>query len=78
MTDRVSCGTIFGVQLHRENSEPLCSWCQMGERARTVASERSPVPEPTPAGVADLIQEAIHALACALGTPARLSDRSAP
>lgn len=69
MSARVACGTVFGTQLHYTNAEPLCPTCQLAERARAITAERPPVPEPAPSGVADLIQQAVHALAVAMGTP---------
>ncbi len=71
MSTRVSCGTVFGTQLHYTNAEPLCPTCLLAERARAATAEYQPVPEQPAPGVTGLIREAVHALAVALGTPAK-------
>lgn len=71
MSTRVSCGTVFGTQLHHTNAEPLCPTCQLAERARAITAERCPVPERPDATVQTLLRDTIHALAVALGTPAK-------
>jgi hypothetical protein len=69
MSTRVSCGTVFGTQLHLSNGEQLCSTCRLAERARAVTAERAPVPEPADVTVQSLLRDTIHALATAMGTP---------